>query len=391
MAAEMACIAGARVVVCERMASPGRKFLLAGKGGLNLTHAEPAEHFLARYSKVEMARILSCFDATAIRAWAAGLGVHTIVGSSARVFPADYRAAPLLRRWLARLRVQGVEFRMRHRWLGWDAAGALRFATPSGEIACTARAAVLALGGGSWPELGADGSWVSILESVSVPVTPLAPSNCGFTVVFSQHLVTRWAGAPVKPVLAWCPGHPPLKGECVITAYGLEGGVIYALSACLRETLARTGKATLFLDLVPDRTADALRAALARPRGARSFAEHLRRQLGVAGAKAALLYEGLPGAAREQPATVAAHLKALPLRLQGMRPLAEAISTAGGVDFTGLDAALMLRDRPGIFAAGEMLDWDAPTGGYLLSGCLASGRVAGAAAAAFARNGLPQV
>ncbi|MCE5233056.1 MAG: TIGR03862 family flavoprotein [Mizugakiibacter sp.] len=396
MAAETARAAGIEVDLYEGMGSAGRKFLLAGKGGLNLTHGEPFEAFVARYAgrSAEVRRWLQDFDADALRAWARGLGVDTFVGSSGRVFPSDLKAAPLLRGWLRRLRERGVRIHVHHRWQGWDADGTLRFATPAGEHRVRADATVLALGGASWPELGADGGWTSILEAQGVPVAPLLPSNCGFDAGWSARFAERHAGAPVKPVaIAWTDrdGRPRCRqGEFVVTANGVEGSLIYALSAALRDAIAAHGEAEILLDLAPDRDVAWLAQALARPRHGRTLSEHLRRTAGIVGVRAGLLYELLPKDALADAAALAAGIKALPLTLLRTRPIAEAISSAGGVRFDALDARLMLRARPGTFCAGEMLDWEAPTGGYLLTACFASGRVAGAAAAAWLRTRPPR-
>jgi uncharacterized flavoprotein (TIGR03862 family) len=383
MAAEVARAAGAEVDVYERMGSVGRKFLIAGKGGLNLTHSDLFDVFAARYGAraAEVGAWLRGFDADALRDWARGLGVDTFVGSSGRVFPVDLKAAPLLRGWVRRLRAAGVRFHVQCTWLGWDEAGALRFAQPEqGEHRVRADATVLALGGGSWPVLGSDGAWVPQLAQRGVAVAPLQPSNCGFDVVWSAHFRERYAGQPLKPVaieLESADGRVQRRqGECVVSAYGIEGSLIYAFSAALRETIAAHGSARIRLDLAPGRDVARLAADLARPRGKRSFTEHLRRQAGIDGVKAGLVYEALAKEDRDDPARVAALIKALPLTLDRARPLDEAISSAGGVRFDALDEHLMLRDLPGVFCAGEMLDWEAPTGGYLLTACFASGRVA---------------
>ncbi len=298
------------------------------------------------------------------------------------------KAAPLLRRWLHRLRERGVRFHMHRRWLGWDDDGALRFAGPDTEEPVRARATVLALGGGSWPGLGSDGAWLSWLAARGVPVAPLAPSNCGFDVRWSEHFAARHAGAPVKPVAAACVApdgtRRAQRGEFVITAGGVEGSLVYALSAPLRELVTREGTALLELDLLPDHAQARVAALLARPRGKRSVAEWLKRTLGLSGVKAALLREALPREAFDDPLRVARCLKALPLRLLAARPLEEAISSAGGVCFEGLDERLMLRALPGVFCAGEMLDWEAPTGGYLLTAAFSTGRQAGQGAADYA-------
>ncbi len=395
MAAEAAAAAGIVVDLYERKASVGRKFLIAGKGGLNLTHSEPRPDFDRRYgaSGEWVTGWLDGFDAGAVRGWARGLGVETFVGSSGRVFPGDLKAAPLLRAWVRRLRESGVRFHVQHRWLGWDDEGALRFDTPHGAIAVRAAATVLALGGGSWPQLGSDGAWQELLGERGVAVAPLAPSNCGFDVAWSPYFATRHAGAPLKPVIAhWRDAagvEHALQGECVVTTTGIEGSLVYALSAELRDAIARHGTATLHLDLAPGRSPERLREELSSARGARSISEHLRRKAGIEGAKAALLHEALGHPLPADPELLARTIKRLPLRLLRARPLAEAISSAGGVRAEALDAGLMLKPvahlKPGIYCAGEMLDWVAPTGGYLLTACLASGRRAGGAAAAWLR------
>ena len=389
MAAEVARAAGLAVDLFEAKGSVGRKFLIAGKGGLNLTHSEPPADFARRFRerRHEVSSWLQGFDADALREWARGLGVDTFVGSSGRVFPTDLKAAPLLRGWVRRLREQGVRFHVLHRWRGFADDGALVFDTPDGERRHAAGATVLAMGGGSWPELGSDGAWVAPLAAAGVQVAPLLPANCGFDVGWSEFFARRFAGAPIKPVrMALAPdaGEPAWRqGECVATATGLEGSLVYALSAELRERIARDGEAVLLLDLAPGRDADRLARDIAAPRNGRSLSEHLRRRLGLEGAKAALLREVLDKPAMDDPPRLAAAIKALPLRLVAPRPIAEAISSAGGVTLGQLDEHLMVRERPGLFVAGEMLDWEAPTGGYLLTASFASGRVAGLGAAAW--------
>lgn len=389
MAAEVARAAGANVDLYEQMGSVGRKFLVAGKGGLNLTHSESFAPFVARYGKrsSEVAPWLAAFDAGALRAWARALGVETFVGSSGRVFPTDLKAAPLLRGWVRRLRASGVRFHCHQRWLGWD-SGALTFAAPTGVHAVHADAVVLALGGGSWPVLGSDGRWFDVLERCGVELAPLQPSNCGFDVSWSAHFSQRHAGQPVKSVVVeWRDGDGALlrrQGEFVVTAGGLEGSLIYALSARLRDEISVKGKATLTFDLVPGRDLARLTRDLSAPRGSRSFSDHLRRHAGVDGVKAGLLREALDVSQWNDASRVAATLKALPLELLRTRPIDEAISTAGGVLFHALDAALMLKRLPGVFVAGEMIDWEAPTGGYLLAASLASGRRAGEGAVRWA-------
>jgi uncharacterized flavoprotein (TIGR03862 family) len=381
MAAEAAVAAGAAVDLHDAMPSVGRKFLLAGKGGLNLTHAEPLDSFLCRYGarREKLAPLIEPFGPDALRGWARGLGIETTIGSSGRVFPAGMKAAPLLRAWLNRLRAAGVRFHARHRWTGWTEEDALRFATPGGERTARADAVVLALGGASWPQLGSDGAWLPLLASRGVAMSPLRPSNCGFEIGWSEHFRARFAGAPVKTVVA-SSGGARHSGEFIVTEHGVEGGVIYALSAPLRDAIAASGSAMLHIDLAPGWTPEKLLGELSRPRGSRSLASHIQSRTGLKGVKAGLLREALAKEALEDPARLAAAFKALPLKLTAARPLAEAISTAGGVAFEALDERLMIRALPGVFCAGEMLDWEAPTGGYLLTACFATGRAAGVGA-----------
>jgi uncharacterized flavoprotein (TIGR03862 family) len=386
MAAESLSGSSARVMLFDAMPSVGRKFLLAGKGGMNLTHAEAPEKFLPRYGarSVYIKPLLDAFGPAALRDWAHALGIETFVGSSQRVFPTDMKAAPLLRAWLHRLRAAGVQFHMRHRWLGWagDPCGKqLRFQTPDGECLVQADATILALGGGSWARLGSDGAWVPVLTDHHIAVAALRPSNCGFDVNWSEHMRTRFAGHAVKSVIATYtdangnPAHRP--GEFVITANGVEGSLIYALSSMLREQIDETGLATLHLDLLPGKSLERVIGELAHPRGGRSLSSHLQSRVGITGVKAALLYEFIAKDALHDPVRLGAALKAMPLPLLAPRPLDEAISSAGGVLFEMLDERLMLRSMPGVFCAGEMLDWEAPTGGYLLTACFASGLAAG--------------
>ena len=380
MAAEVLASAGVKVELYDAMPSVGRKFLLAGVGGMNITHSEAKPAFLSRYGqrREEIAQLLAEFDADALRAWIHGLGIDTFVGTSGRVFPSDMKAAPLLRAWLKRLRELGVTMHTRHRWLGWTAEGALRIASPAGELAVTADATLLALGGGSWARLGSDGAWVPLLQARGVTIAPLQPSNCGFEVTgWSALLRDKFAGAPLKNVSLRLDDETPRQGEFVLTANGVEGSLVYALSAAVRERIAQQGSATLYLDLLPQSSPAKLQAALSKPRGSHSMAKHLHRQTGIDGVKAALLRELATPEQIKDPAQLAAVLKALPLTLVKARPLDEAISSAGGVPFEALDARLMLKRLPGLFCAGEMLDWEAPTGGYLLTACFASGRAAG--------------
>jgi uncharacterized flavoprotein (TIGR03862 family) len=390
MAAEVLAAAGDMCVdVYDAMPSVGRKFLMAGKGGLNLTHSEALEPFLARYGKrrAQIAPWLTAFGPDALCAWTYALGVETFVGSSGRVFPKNMKAAPLLRAWLHRLRKSGVAFHMRHRWTGWDPSGALTFDTPQGKINVRADATLLAFGGGSWAQLGSDGAWASLLAVRGVSIAPLRPANCGFDVAWSEHLRSHYAGQPVKSVIASFTddsGHTHRQqGESIITEHGIEGGVIYALSAALRDAIEANDSATLHLDLAPGRDLARLTRDLSASRGKRTLSNHLQNNAGIDGVKAGLLREVASAADLADAARLATLIKALPLKLTAPRPLDEAISSAGGVTFDALDEHLMLRTLPGVFCAGEMLDWEAPTGGYLLTACLASGRVAGAGVAAW--------
>ncbi|QYY81302.1 TIGR03862 family flavoprotein [Pseudomonas germanica] len=380
MAAEVLSQAGIRVDLYDGMPSVGRKFLLAGVGGMNITHSEAYPAFLSRYAEraPQIAPLLRGFDADALCKWIHDLGIETFVGSSGRVFPTDMKAAPLLRAWLKRLRDSGVVIHTRHRWLGWDAHGALRIDSPEGEITVKPDATLLALGGGSWSRLGSDGAWMLALEQRGVGLAPLQPSNCGFEVqAWSDLMVSKFAGAPLKNIAIGLNDDVPRLGECVITATGIEGSLIYALSAPIREAINQYGAAVVHIDLLPGRPVDKLQAALSKPRGSRSMAKHLHSQVGIDGVKAALLRELTDAATFADPALLARAIKALPLTLVKTRPLDEAISSAGGVTFEAMDERLMLKALPGVFCAGEMLDWEAPTGGYLLTGCFASGRAAG--------------
>jgi uncharacterized flavoprotein (TIGR03862 family) len=394
MAADVLSTAGVSVDLYDAMPSVGRKFLMAGKGGLNLTHAEPYDVFLSRYGArrayLEKWRA-ECTPAD-VREWAQSLGVSTFVGSSGRVFPHEMKAAPLLRAWLRRLRTASVRLHMRHRWTAWERmqdTTRLWFETPEGSRSIDAGVVVLALGGASWPQLGSDGAWTSILATPGIDIAPLQPSNSGFEVPWSTYFRERFAGEPVKSVVASVAspdGHiTSRQGEFVVTQTGIEGGLIYALSAPLREALV-AGQATLHLDLAPGKTLAQLEQDLSRPRGRKSFTTTLRAQANLHGVKAALLREVMAPEMLQRPEDLAAAIKQLPLRFTAMRPIAEAISTTGGVRFEALDDHLMLRATPGIFCAGEMLDWDAPTGGYLLTACLASGKAAGVGAARWLRG-----
>ncbi len=361
------------------MPSVGRKFLLAGKGGLNLTHSEAFVPFMSRYAErqADLQAALEAFTPQDLRDWAADLGVDTFVGTSGRVFPVDLKAAPLLRAWLHRLRGHGVRFHMRHRWLGWHDAGALRFSAAAGEVTVRTRAVLLALGGASWSRLGSDGAWVALLRERGADVAPLQPSNCGFDAVggWSAHLRERFAGKPIKPVAMLFNGRRQ-QGEFVLTESGIEGSLVYAFSAALRDAISANGQATLHLDLLPQHSAEQIATQLARGQGGKSLGSFLNSQFNLQGAKAALLHEAAPADVLKDPARLAQALKALPITLGAARPIDEAISSAGGVRFEALDEHWQLRALPGVFVAGEMLDWEAPTGGYLLSACFATGRAA---------------
>ncbi len=392
MAAEVLGQAGVNVDLYDAMPSVGRKFLLAGVGGMNITHAEDYAAFVSRYAERagDLRPLLDAFSPDSLREWIHGLGINTFVGSSGRVFPTDMKAAPLLRAWLKRLRESGVQLHTRQRWLGWDEHGALRIAGPQGETRVEADATLLALGGGSWARLGSNGAWVPLLKDRGIAIAPLQPANCGFEVAgWSAHLREKFAGAPLKTVSLALPGEAPRKGEFVLTAAGIEGSLVYALSARIRNRISRDGAATVLLDLLPDRTLAQVASALARPRGSQSMAKHLHRQLKLDGVKAALLRELTDAATFQDSQALAAAIKALPIRLVRPRPLDEAISSAGGVPFEELDEGLMLRRLPGVFCAGEMLDWEAPTGGYLLTACFASGRAAAAGMLRWLRANVP--
>lgn len=365
-----------RVTVYDRMASAGRKLLLAGRGGLNLTHSEPPSAFCARYGAAAplMAEALALFSPNSLRAWCEGLGQPVFTGSSGRVFPESFKAAPLLRAWLRRLDGLGVRFVAGHSWTGWSAAGALRFNDAQGcGVLLQPDAVLLALGGASWPRMGSDGAWVSILNDAGVRVAPLQASNCGADVAWSAVFRRRFEGQPLKRVAVSMGSHRA-RGEAVVTQAGLEGGCVYALSAPIREALASAGRAVLHVDLLPDVAQEALAARVGAARRGRSLANHLRQQAGLSPVAIGLVQEALHGGAAE--GNLAAIIKAVPLMVTGLQPIARAISTAGGIGLEALDEKLMLRRLPGVFAAGEMLDWEAPTGGYLLQGCFSTGVLA---------------
>lgn len=375
MAAEVLAQRGLNISVYDAMPSVGRKILMAGKGGLNLTHSEQLEAFLSRYDKrMVLEPMIKQFTPDDLRVWAHELGIETFVGTSGRVFPKDMKAAPLLRAWLQRLRGRGVKFFMRHRWLGWK-NDALCFVTPDGEKLVKADAVLLALGGGSWKQLGSTGEWLEILKQRGVAVAELQPSNCGFDVGWSEYFSKHYAGQPLKSVqLSYADFKQ--RGDLMITNTGLEGGLIYAASALLRDVCLNQGQVTIYLDLSPDKTELELVEKLAKPRGKQSLSTFLKKQVNISGVKLSLLREVLTPESINQSDSLAKHIKALPITLIKPRPLDEAISSAGGVKFTALNQQLMLNDLAGVFCAGEMLDWEAPTGGYLLTACFATGKVA---------------
>jgi uncharacterized flavoprotein (TIGR03862 family) len=382
MAAEVLAQGGAHVTVYDAMASVGRKFLLAGRGGLNLTHSEPLPEFLARYGNAisQLAPAIEAFPPQALRDWSETLAQPTFVGSSGRVFPEAFKASPLLRAWLRRLDSTGVHFALRHRWVGWDGDGRLSFVTPDGLRAVDANAAVLALGGASWPRLGSDGGWVETLAARGVTISPLRPANCGFIVAWSDIFRDRFEGEPLKGA-AFSFGGKALRGEAVITRSGIEGGAIYALSANLREAIIASGETTLHIALRPDLDQNDLIARLSPARGKQSFSNWLRKAaqlspVGIGLLQEAAILSGAP-ASSLSPAALAGLVNAVPVRLNGIAPIARAISTAGGISFSEIDARFMIRRLPGVFAAGEMLDWEAPTGGYLLQASFATGAAAG--------------
>lgn len=382
MAAEVLSQAGMDVNLYDAMPSVGRKFLLAGKGGLNLTHAEPFDDFIGRYGQrqPQIAALLKQFDANNLRDWAKGLGIDTFIGSSQRVFPLGMKAAPLLRAWLRRLRATGVQFHTRHRWSGWTNDFALRFTSPNGEQVVRADVVILALGGGSWAKLGSDGAWLPFLAEQGVAIAPLQPSNCGFNVRWSEYFSHRFAAEPLKSVtLSFTDADEKSYrklGEFMLTSTGVEGSLIYALSAPLRETITAKTEVVIYLDLMPDKTLVRIEQALSQ-RGSKSMSYYLRSRIGLSVVKIGLLRECLSVSDFADRAKLASVIKALPIKLLAPRPIDEAISSAGGVCFESLNTQLMLKTMSGVFCAGEMLDWEAPTGGYLLTAAFASGYVAG--------------
>jgi len=391
MAAEILAQGGVQVDVFDAMPSVGRKFLLAGKGGLNLTHAEETADFLRRYGnrQNEISRWIHEFNPLNLRQWAKNLGVETFVGTSGRVFPSDMKAAPLLRAWLHRLRSKGVRFHMRHRWIGWQ-DNALKFTSPAGEVLHHADAVVLALGGASWPQLGSNGAWVPLLAEKGVDIAPLEPSNCGFDVTWSDHFKSNFAGEPLSPVAITFTNEGGTTsrrlGQFVITEHGVEGSLIYSLSSLFREQIKAHGSTQIQLDLLPDLPLHRAVQHCEHPRGSRSVAGHLQSRLNLRGVKTGLLRELCTPETLQNPVLLANAIKALPLTLLSPRPISEVISTAGGVRLEAMNRELMLRELPGVFCAGEMLDWEAPTGGYLLTASFASGKVAGKSALNWVRN-----
>jgi uncharacterized flavoprotein (TIGR03862 family) len=382
MAAEVIAQGGAKVTVYEAMPSVGRKFLMAGRGGLNLTHSEPLDAFLTRYREVapKLTAAIEAFPPDRLRAWCEALGQPTFVGTSGRIFPQALKASPVLRAWLRRLDASGVQFSLRHRWTGWDDGGRLLFQTPEGLRAVEADATVLALGGASWPRLGSDAGWVETLRAGGVEISPLKSANCGFTVAWSTVFRDRFEGVPLKGI-ALSFSERSVRGEAVITRDGIEGGAVYALSAELRDRILQSGDAKLYVALRPDSVSGALIRRLSASRGKQTFSNWLRKAAQLSPVAIGLLQEiaiasGI-SLASLSPENLADLINAVPIQLTGIAPIARAISSAGGVAFDELDASFMLKRMPGVFAAGEMLDWEAPTGGYLLQACFATGAAAG--------------
>jgi uncharacterized flavoprotein (TIGR03862 family) len=394
MAAEVLCVNGVKVTVFDRMPSAGRKLLMAGRGGLNLTHSEDFPAFLGRYGSAapHLRAAIEVFPPSALRAWCEGLGEATFVGTSGRVFPKALKASPLLRAWLRRLAASGVEFSFRHRWTGWDPSGRLQFETSGGPVSVQADAAVLALGGASWPKLGSDGGWADVLTHAGVAVAPLRPANCGFVANWSDIFRERYEGQPLKRIQATFRGES-IRGEAVVTRDGLEGGAVYAFSGALREAIAASGEAVLHIALRPDMNLSELQQRLSAPRGKQSLSTFLRKTINLSPAAIGLLNEAAASAplrlASLDAAALGALICAVPVRLTGTASIGRAISTAGGISFAGLDRRFMLRRRWGMFAAGEMLDWEAPTGGYLLQASFATGAAAGQGALAWLQDRAP--
>jgi len=386
MAAEALTRRGIAVDLFDAMPSLGRKFLMAGKSGLNLTHAESVDKFLSHFGDARpyLENTIEHFPPNAVREWAAELGTKTFVGTSGHVFPKSMKAAPLLRAWIRQLKGRGMRVHVRHKWLGWDETGALLFETPEGRQSVKADATILALGGASWPKLGSDASWVARLREVGIDVQPFEPSNCGFNLAWSEHFKERFAGEPVKAV-ALTADDVRVNGEFVITEYGIEGSGVYQHAHALREVIKEKGEAVLRLDLMPDVPLEKVITRLSKPRGAKSFSTHLKKTVFLSGAKANLLRECAPDRL-DDVEKLAEAIKGLSLKVTSARPIEEAISSAGGIAFEALDDGFMLISKPGTFCAGEMLNWEAPTGGYLLNACLAVGRTCGVAAAGYLKS-----
>ena len=389
MAADILTGTGVAVTLYERMPSLGRKFLIAGRGGLNLTHSEAFERFMARYGEAapHLREAIAAFSPDDLRSFSEGLGQPTFIGTSGRVFPKDMKSSPFLRAWLRRLDGAGVVWKLRHRWTGWNSAGALTFAGPNGnEVVDTPDATILALGGASWPKFGSDGGWVDILSTENIETSPLRPANCGFAIAWTDIFKQRFVGQPLKRI-ALSHGGETVRGEAVIAHYGLEGGAVYALSKRLRETIEKSGEAKLSIDLRPDMTQKQLAAPLGQPRGKQSLSTFLRKAAALSPPAIGLLQEASAGKLAAMPAyEMAGLIKAVPVKLTGTAPNDRAISSAGGIAFSEIDAHFMLRKKPGVFVAGEMLDWEAPTGGYLLQACFATGAAAGRGAAEWVKT-----
>lgn len=390
MAAEAATGSGLEIYVYDSMPSPGLKFLKAGKGGLNITHSEPLEIFLSRYisGREYLEPVLRSFGPAQIMEWMRGLGFEPFKGSSGRIFPSDMKARPLLKAWLARLRSSGVRFFQKHRWLGWDDEGRLIFRHNEETVHVFHDAVILALGGGSWKNLGSGASWISILEEKEIPVSSLKPSNCGFNCNWSDFFKDGFEGQILKNISIFFDDGSlrSARGDLSVTSTGLEGGPLYSLSSFMINMIEEKGQAFIFMDLSPGKTLEALKTELSKPRGSSSMSNHLRKRAGIYGAKAGILREFTAKEDFSDPARLAAKIKALPVKIASPRPIDEAISTSGGVRFEAHDSNLMVKKIPGLFCAGEMLDWDAPTGGYLLTACLATGRAAGEGAVSWIKS-----
>ncbi len=382
MAADVLSQAGTQVDLFDSKPSVGRKFLIAGIGGLNLTHSEPHGDFLSRYgsSLQYLEPHLEKFGPPEIRDWAAGLGIETFIGTSGRVFPADMKAAPLLYAWRQRLSKNGVSFHYRHQWTGWNTSGDLQFDTPAGVLNTNAQAVILAMGGGSWKKTGSTGEWAAYLAQKGLSIAPFKPANCGFDIHWSDHFRTKFDGQPVKTVsVTFTPAgknNVTKQGEFIISEHGVEGSLIYAFSAPIRDEIDTSGHAVIYLDLCPDRSREAVAQRLGENRGSRSASTHIEKSLGIKGVKTGLLWEYVPRDDFNYPEKLAGWIKNLPLKLTAPRPLDEAISSAGGLMFSEIDQGLMIKKMPGYFCAGEMLDWEAPTGGYMITACVSTGYAA---------------